>query len=326
VDAPNQGLELCRRLYQKRGRPLLQQLDLLDVCAVGCIGSTSQNARLDDALSRDHCWGPYLYFVLDGAAFKAHSLMLQQAIESMPDEVDGQRWIGYDGPEPRKTAVKEASHLLREQTGLQQPPSGDDEWMRIVQRTGYLGGRWTEQLFHAARGAIFHGDWFRTVWKAWTSFVPPEVKLSLLSRSAFRLWNAGPEYNMERLIRRGDRIGMRLCVARFIDEAMEFGFTLNGQFTPSFKWRGALFERLPAPSDGTKSAIGALAAETDPSAMLSCAASVVSDIKDLLRAEYGVECDTAAPLSMYAQALRRSIRSDSVREQTQLGWYVDLAP
>ena len=128
--SPEQGLDLSRRLFEIRGRPLLQQLGLLDLCAAGCIGSTSQNARMDDEWSRDHCWGPYLYFILDGPAFDAQSPALEEAVRSMPDEVDGQRWVGYDGPEPRKTSVKEATQLLREQTGLLRPPATADEWMR----------------------------------------------------------------------------------------------------------------------------------------------------------------------------------------------------
>jgi hypothetical protein len=197
--------------------------------------------------------------------------------------------------------------------------------MRIVQRTGFLGSRWTEQLFHAGQGEVFHGMWFREMWKTWTRFVPPEVKLSLLSRSTFRLWNAGPEYNMQRLAQRGDRVGMCLCKACFISEAMEFAFTFSDQFTPSFKWRAALFERLAVFSEHTRAAIASLAVECGPEAAVAQAGSVASEVKDLLRAEYGVECESAAPLSMYAQALRRSIRSDSVREQTMLDWYVDLA-
>lgn len=63
LTTPIKGLELSRRLFEQRGRPLLQQLNLFNVCAVGCFGGTSQNANLDDDWSRDYMWGPYLTFV-----------------------------------------------------------------------------------------------------------------------------------------------------------------------------------------------------------------------------------------------------------------------
>lgn len=35
LTTPIKALELSRRLFEQRGRPLLQQLNLLNVCAVG---------------------------------------------------------------------------------------------------------------------------------------------------------------------------------------------------------------------------------------------------------------------------------------------------
>ena len=91
MTTPIQALELSRRLFEQRGRPLLQQLDLFNVCAVGCFGGTSQNANLDDDWSRDHMWGPYLTFVLKGKVYNEHASALEQAIAKMPDEIDGAR-------------------------------------------------------------------------------------------------------------------------------------------------------------------------------------------------------------------------------------------
>ena len=319
------GLDLSRRLFEVRGRALLQHLGLLDVCAVACIGSTSQNARLDDEWSRDHMWGPHLYFIMRGAAFEDCAAVLNDAVVAMPDEVDGLQWVGYDGPEPRKTGVKEANALLCQVTGLERPPADELEWMRIVERTGFLGRRWTEQLFDAGQGAVFYGVWFDEMWRDWTRFVPPNVKLSMVSRSVFRIWNSGPEYNLKRLIGRADSVGVNLCKARYIDDVMELAFTLSNQFTPSFKWRAAHFNRLSILTEQTKQDLRTLAGETDVEGIISAAESVAIEIKELLRAQFDPKCDPGAPLSMYAQALRRSISTQAVRDLTVLDWKVDLA-
>ena len=52
------GLEYSRRLFETHGLEFLERLGLLDVCSVACVGGTSQNAGMDDAMSRDHMWGP----------------------------------------------------------------------------------------------------------------------------------------------------------------------------------------------------------------------------------------------------------------------------
>ena len=179
------ALELSRRLFEQRGRPLLQQLGLLNVCAVGCLGGTSQNANLDDDWSRDHMWGPYLTFVLKREAYNEHAPALEKAIAKMPDEIDGVHWIGYDGPEPRRTGVQEAYSLLRLITGLEGPVDREEDWIPLIERNGFLGRRWTEQLFDAGQGAVFHGAWFEEMWRDWTKFVPINVKLALISRSIF---------------------------------------------------------------------------------------------------------------------------------------------
>ena len=318
------GLELSRRLFEQRGYPLLQRLDLLDLCAVGCFGGTSQNAGLDDDWSRDHIWGPYLTFVLEGEAYEKHSSALEKAIAKMPDEVEGVHWIGYDGPKPRRTDVQEAHALLRLLTGLDGPVDGEEAWIPLIERHGFLGRRWTEQLFDADQGAVFHGAWFEEMWRDWTKFVPMNIKRALISRSVFRIWNGGPDYNLKRLIARQDRVGVHLCTSRFIDEVMELAFTLSDRFTPSFKWRAAHFQGLPVYSDKTKAAIASLVDENDPVEILSIAKSIESEIKTVLGSMFSIRCERSTPLSMYAQAIRRKIRNRKVKAMTNLDWWVDL--
>ena len=63
------------------------------------------------------------------------------------------------GPEPRRTGVQEAHSLLRLITGLDGPVDSEDDWIPLIERNGFLGRRWTEQLFDAGQGAVFHGAW-----------------------------------------------------------------------------------------------------------------------------------------------------------------------
>ena len=75
------GLEYSRRLFEIHGRALLERLGLLSVCSVACVGGTSQNAGMDDAVSRDHTWGPYLTFLLPDPAWRLHGRRLNRALD-----------------------------------------------------------------------------------------------------------------------------------------------------------------------------------------------------------------------------------------------------
>ena len=119
-------LELSRRLFEQRGRPLLQQLNLLNVCAVGCFGGTPPILM---NWSRDHMWGPPV---------EARSLYKRPFRYVDPSHVGGDRFAD-----------------------------------------GFLGRRaW--QPFKMVRGEI-----------------GLKVKLAL---NIFRIWNAGPTYNLRLIV------------------------------------------------------------------------------------------------------------------------------
>ena len=209
-------------------------------------------------------------------------------------------------------------------TGLKGPVDREEDWIPLIERNGFLGRRWTEQLFDAGQGAVFHGAWFEKMWRDWTKFVPLNIKLALISRSVFRIWNAGPTYNLKRLIARRDAIGILLCKSRFIDEIMELGFTLSDQFTPSFKWRSAHFQRISVFPKETKTAIARLVEVKDVEEILSIAGFIESEIKSVLRSMFSVRCGQRTDLSMYAHAIKRKIRHKQVKEITNLDWWVHL--
>lgn len=319
------GLELSRHLYETKGADLLNRLGLQDCCAVCCVGGTSQNAGLDDLLSRDHMWGPYITFVLQDTQCHEHTTRLESALAEMTDEVDGTSWVGYDGPFPRKTAVWKAVAFLRTLTGLRKPPGTEEEWLAVINRQGFLGRRWTEQLFDARCGVVFHGQWFENLWTQWTRFPPASVQMALVARSAFRTWNSGPEYNLRRIVERHDTASFRLCAARFVEEVIELLFTCAGEFTPAYKWRMAHLRQLNALPPLLLQTIEAMAVDLMPERCIVLADEIVTQVKMKLLAQYSLEIDLKTPLSLYAQTIRKMIANEAVRDATLLDWWVDLA-
>jgi hypothetical protein len=320
--APDSGLALSKKLFETRGRKLLERLNLLDRCSVGCFGGTSQNAILDDRFSRDHIWGPYLTFLLRKKDWEQHHNRLKEAIQEMPDEVDGVEWIGYDGPSPRKTDVWEIDSFLQMLTGFEARPETDREWLPYINRMGFLGRRWTERLFDAGQGEVFHdpGKQFIQLWRHWTAYVPPDIHRALLARSLFRVWNAGPEYNLKRTQARRDRIAFNLCFSRFIDEVLELAFCWNEQFVPQFKWRAALFRRLPICPGTIREGIESLWETSDSEVRLNTAEVIVNSIKMLMKDLYYLTPGLKEPLSTFAHAIHDTIEDVEVKRRTSLDW------
>ena len=196
--------------------------------------------------------------------------------------------------------------------------------MKIVGRNGFLGRQWTERLFDATQGEVFHGDWFESTWRDWTKYVPESVQIALASRSSFRIWNAGPEYNLARLIDRNDIVGARLSVFRMVDDVMDLGFTLSGKYVPSFKWRWRHFAGLSVFTSDLVRRVEALTSVGDAVDMLRLARDIELEIKSVLMDRFQPNCPSDAELSRYAHEIRSKITSSNVRDWADLDWSVDL--
>jgi len=313
------GLHLSRRLFEARGRPLLASLGLLDKCAAGCIGGTSQNAGLDDAASRDHAWGPYFTFIFpDDADFQANVARVREALADVPDEADGVPRVDSS----RRTGVVSAVPFLRGLTGLAEPPATAADWLPHLHRESFLGRRWHERLFDAGQGEVFHdpGGRFTALWRRWTAYVPPDIHRALLARALFRVWNASPEYNLTRLHGRGDWLAYDLCLARFVDEVIQLAFIWHERYVPYYKWRIAHFRRLPYVPTPIRDGLATLLTNPDRAAHLPIATAVVEAIKSLLLDLYHPDVGPDARLAWFAHRVRASIQDDTVRQFASLDW------
>ena len=316
------ALALSEKLFRARGRELLKRLGLSDRCSVGCFGGTSQNAGLDDGLSQDHMWGPYLTFLLTEEDCRLHAERLRRALEDMPEEVDGVKWIGYEDPCPRKTGVWEITSFLHMLTGLDARPKTDREWLPHLSRESFLGRRWIEQLFEAGQGRVFHdpGKQFTEVWRHWTAYVPPDIHRALLARSLFRAWNAGPEYNLQRIHKRGDRAAFDLCLARFAEEVIELAFCWNESFVPPLKWRFAHFRRLPICPAAVRRGLDSLWLTGDADERIDICRRLVDSVKLLMNDLYHVTSGPGDPLCAFAHEIHASVEDDEVKRHTRLDW------
>jgi len=240
----------------------------------------------------------------------------------MPDEAGGVPWVGYQGPFPRRTEAHAVTPFLRALTGLQERPETDRDWLPHLIQQSFLGRRWTERLFDAGQGKVFHdpGKQFTELWRHWTLYVPPDVHRALLARSLFRVWNAGPEYNLGRLAKRGDPAAFALGAARFVEEVLELAFGWNEQFVPQPKWRMAQFRRLPICPVAVREGVESLAVCASPEECLRLGLSITKSLKLLMKDLYHLQSEVEQPLSAFAHAMRDSVEDPEIKAFANLDW------
>lgn len=297
-------------------------MGLLDACSVACVGGTSQNAGMDDAISRDHMWGPYLTFLLPDPAWRIHGRRLRRALQQFPDSVEDVEWRGYDGPEPRRTNAQEIFGFLYRLTGYRTLPKHDVDWLPHLNAQSFLGRPWSERMFDASQGAVFHdpADQFEDLWRRFVRYPPPDIQRALLARALFRAWNAGPEYNLVRAWQRGDLATFSQCRSRFVDEVVEAAFCWNRSYVPAFKWRLTHFDLLPNCPVSVRDGVASLATHPPAEGLLAVADTVVRGIKRLVSEEFAVPSPRDEPLSSYAHAIHAGIANETIRQATRLDW------
>jgi len=193
---------------------------------------------------------------------------------------------------------------------------------RRVNTQSFLGRRWSERMFDAGQGAIFHDpdDQFDDFWQRFVRYPPPDIQRALLARSLFRAWNAGPEYNLARAWQRGDLATFSQCRSRFVDKVVEAAFCWNKSYVPAFKWRLAHLNRLPDCPASIREGVASLAIRPPTAALLAIADTLVQDIKHLVSDRFEVSAARDEPLSSYAHEIHAGIGNAEVRQATALDW------
>jgi hypothetical protein len=218
--------------------------------------------------------------------------------------------------------VRQVVPFLRGLTGLRERPPDAAAWLPHLSAGSFLGQSWQERLFDAGQGDIFHdpGGHFTALWREWTAYVPEDVQRALLARGLFRVWNAGPEYNLTRIHARGDALAFSVCLARYVDEVMSLAFTLEDRYVPYYKWRVAHFRRLHGVPERVRRGLDSLVAEHDSARRLALAWDILDALKARILERYPLPVGDGARLSWFAHQMRATIQDEAVCRFASLDW------
>ncbi|MCG2800581.1 MAG: DUF4037 domain-containing protein [Cellulomonas sp.] len=241
------GLDLARAYWETYGRPLLESKypTYRPRIAAGLVGHGSECYGFDDETSRDHDFGPGFCLWLTAADHAAIGEQLQADYEALPASFRG---FGPRVATPRARAdrrrvgVFEIGDFYEQVTGYRQAPAADHphEWLLLDEAT----------LAAATNGEVFvdgYGE-FSAVRDGFRR-MPAEVRWALISRRLGMAAQAG-QYNVPRMLDRGDGAAAWLSVAQFTQAVASMVFLLNGPgsagYLPYYKWQFAALRRLSA--------------------------------------------------------------------------------
>lgn len=225
------GLDLARSYYENYGLDMLEQFEqtapgLSKRAAVGLVGEGSQCFGFDDALSHDHDFAPGFCIWLSDADFAAYGNELQQAYDKLPADFAGfsrENIIARD-----RLGVMSVGGFYARFTGNPDgAPATSLDWLFTPEG----------QLAVATNGKIFRDDAgkFTAIRRQLLEFYPEDVLRKKLAARAAVMSQAG-QYNLLRVIRRGDSAAALLALARFTEAAISMVYLLNRRYTPFYKW------------------------------------------------------------------------------------------
>ncbi|RYQ54084.1 DUF4037 domain-containing protein [Bifidobacterium pseudolongum] len=245
--APTNGMQLARDYWLAYVKPMLDEryAEFAPRIAVGLVGHGAECYGFDDALSRDHDFGPRLCMWLTASDYARIGEQLQADYESLPAQCNG---FARTAATPRaqgagrRSGVFEIGEFFTSITGYPIAP-GENEphlWMMLDEAT----------LAAATNGRVF-ADALGAFSKTRQSFklMPDDVRLALISKRLGMIAQAG-QYNLPRMLQRGDGAAAWLCVSEFADAVSSLVFLINNPVTvgyaPYYKWRFAALRALSA--------------------------------------------------------------------------------
>ncbi|WEV67891.1 DUF4037 domain-containing protein [Bifidobacterium sp. ESL0769] len=239
------GLKLARAYWERYGKPMIAEKypEYQGRIAAGLVGHGSECYGFDDQYSQDHDFGPGFCLWLTDEDYDAIGEKLQADYEALPQE-----FMGFGPREStaraqggsRRTGVFRISDFFAGITGYPAAPNDDKphEWLLLDEPT----------LAAATNGEIF-ADPLGAVSKTRQGFklMPDDVRLSLISRRLGMIAQAG-QYNLPRMLKRGDGAAAWLSIREFTTNVCSFVFLINepirAGYMPYYKWQFAALRRL----------------------------------------------------------------------------------
>ena len=299
-----QGLALSRAYYEQVGRPMLEKRfpGQLDRMAIGLAGDGSECLGFDDALSRDHDWGPSFCIWLTNEDYVTFGQELQRAYDSLPGEFGGfparRVFAGGEG----RVGVLRIADFYRQFIGMARVPESVAEWSRLPEPF----------LAKATNGAVFADPLgkFSAIRQGLLQYYPEDVRLKKISVRAATMAQSG-QYNYPRCLQRGEKVAAACALGEFVQAACSMVYLLNHRYMPFYKWAHRGLKELPILS-GVHSWLAELCAAPDEKAAVAAIEQVCSMVRQEWARQHIAE-GSSDFLIDYSPAIAAKIQDERLR-------------
>ncbi len=239
-----QGLRLSRLFYEEAATPLLQKhlSSHWRHLAFGLVGEGSECFGFDDALSRDHDFGAGFCVWIAQEHMPTLAPLVQEALQALPRTFMGfqVRTHGQDGEAEQKIGQRVGLFSIEEFyarfTNGTTPPQTWQDWYRLPEH--FLAVCTNGAVFYDGSGA------FSAFRQALLNFYPEDVRKKKLAARLSVMAQSG-QYNVLRMLERGDGVGATLACTRFAENALAAFFLVHKRYMPFYKWAFKAAQTLP---------------------------------------------------------------------------------
>lgn len=232
------GMTLSRSFYQECAEPVFKREcpALLERAAVGLVGEGSECLGFDDAISRDHDWGPGFCVWLPQAEVKEWEASVEQVFRLLPESYRGVPT--RMAPERRmgRVGLFGIEDFYRRFIGKPYPPKTIGEWRAVPEH--FFAVCTNGEVFEDKLGQFTE---FRN---ALLAFYPEDLRLKKIAARCMNMAQTG-QYNLLRSLRRGETVAAMLAAARFTEQALSMVYLLNKRYMPFYKWAWRGVGKLP---------------------------------------------------------------------------------
>ena len=232
------ALELGRAFFLEVVRPAMERIcpEVLARAACGRFGWGSECLGMDDAISRDHHWGPRIDILLPEEVFRLEGeRILRDVGAALPGRFRGFHLeaghVGSAGLSPESR-----DSFLQRTIGRTSAPRTLFVWLEMPE----------EDILHVVNGEVWHdpsGE-FTALRKALRGYYPDPVWKLRIAQWCRNASGYGL-YHMTRAVQRDNLPFLHHAFAQTVRYTMHLVFLLNRTFYPYDKWLAPMFRRLP---------------------------------------------------------------------------------
>lgn len=230
------GMDICRDYFETYGRNMIYEKfpDYIDKITVGLVGEGSDCFGFDDAVSRDHDFGPRFCIWVSKDTYESIGEELRKAYENLPDSYEGcKRNMTSRGTYRQGVMILEdfLEHIL----WTKHMPKTDNDWLLFSENS----------LATVCNGEIWiEGDGRFSDIRAKLKTYPDSVRYKKIVK-ALHLTRQMGLYNYFRMKERGENVTAEIILSDYMENVMKVVYYLNNVYPPFCKWLHRGMKELP---------------------------------------------------------------------------------